>query len=377
MGHGLVSSAGRLFHRAHLSGTRRRGQLSLGHQGRRRSGIPSGSGRSPPAVQLRRERGRDHRPGRRARHRVSVRLAGGFRRGRDRRACVADFLATLYEVPERQKRLARGGARLDPQRPRTRTTPKTRATVSWRRLLRYRQAWSFIVGKVPDRSGVVVLPDLAAGLLQDARGLDIKTQLLRSGDASIRSSRCSASSGGWVTGFLTRRGWTVTRARKTGMFVFALCVVPIFFVTQASDWGAVILIGLGGRGAPGVVGQHLHDRLGHVPEADGGIGGRLRRNGRLHRRDALPDLHRASARPFKSVGNITAGYTILFAMCGSAYWSPSWSITCSRRDSNRWCRRGPRSDFCLKSCSPANGVDDAYPHRKSFLNSPGKTGLLS
>jgi ACS family hexuronate transporter-like MFS transporter len=41
--------------------------------------------------------------------------------------------------------------------------------------------------------------------------------------------------GGWVTGYLTSCGWSVTRARKTGMLVFALCVVPIVFVTRVSD----------------------------------------------------------------------------------------------------------------------------------------------
>jgi hypothetical protein len=28
--------------------------------------------------------------------------------------------------------------------------------------------------------------------------------------------------GGWFTGYLNRRGYSVTRARKTGMFLFAI-----------------------------------------------------------------------------------------------------------------------------------------------------------
>jgi ACS family hexuronate transporter-like MFS transporter len=52
--------------------------------------------------------------------------------------------------------------------------------------------------------------------------------------------------GGWVTGFLVGKGWTVTRARKTGMFCFALCVLPILAVTRVGDWTAVLLIGLAG-----------------------------------------------------------------------------------------------------------------------------------
>ena len=45
--------------------------------------------------------------------------------------------------------------------------------------------------------------------------------------------------GGWITGYLTKRGWTVTRARKTGMFAFALLVLPILMVTRVGDWTAV------------------------------------------------------------------------------------------------------------------------------------------
>lgn len=88
---------------------------------------------------------------------------------------------------------------------------------------------------------LIWLPDF----FKQTRGLDIKSSwfLLVSiyGIITVLSII-----GGWVTGWLTGRGWSVTRARKTGMFVFALCVVPIAFVTQVGDWTAVLLIGLAG-----------------------------------------------------------------------------------------------------------------------------------
>ena len=52
--------------------------------------------------------------------------------------------------------------------------------------------------------------------------------------------------GGWLPSYLTARGWSVTRARKTGMFVFALLVLPLVFVGRANNWIAVLLIGLAG-----------------------------------------------------------------------------------------------------------------------------------
>jgi MFS transporter, ACS family, hexuronate transporter len=52
--------------------------------------------------------------------------------------------------------------------------------------------------------------------------------------------------GGWLPGYLMRRGWTVTRAHKTSMLLFALCLVPILLATTVGDWSAVFLIGLAG-----------------------------------------------------------------------------------------------------------------------------------
>ncbi len=52
--------------------------------------------------------------------------------------------------------------------------------------------------------------------------------------------------GGWLTGYLASRGWTVTRARKTGMLIFALCVLPVMAATKLSVWPAVLLIALAG-----------------------------------------------------------------------------------------------------------------------------------
>ena len=50
--------------------------------------------------------------------------------------------------------------------------------------------------------------------------------------------------GSWVTGTLVKSGWSVTRARKTGMAIFALGVVPIIFVKDVGNWPAVLLIAL-------------------------------------------------------------------------------------------------------------------------------------
>jgi len=117
--------------------------------------------------------------------------------------------------------------------------------VTWRAVLRHRQAWSFIAAKfLTDPVWwffLTWLPDF----FKKTRGLDIKASWLHLVTIYTIVTILSIF-GGWVTGFLTGRGWSITRARKSGMLVFALCVLPIALVTHVSDWTAVFLIGLAG-----------------------------------------------------------------------------------------------------------------------------------
>jgi hypothetical protein len=51
--------------------------------------------------------------------------------------------------------------------------------------------------------------------------------------------------GGYLSGWLIKRGIVVYKARKYSMLFFAFCVVPIFFVRYTSSiWPAVWLISL-------------------------------------------------------------------------------------------------------------------------------------
>jgi ACS family hexuronate transporter-like MFS transporter len=125
--------------------------------------------------------------------------------------------------------------------------------------------------------------------------------------------------GGWITGHLTRSGWTITRARKTGMFIFALCVLPIFFVTKVSDWTAVFLIGLAGA-AHQAWSANLYTTVSDMFPKRAvasvvGIGGMAGSAGGF----IFPILTGIMLDRFTAQHNVTAGYAILFSICGSAY----------------------------------------------------------
>src|SRR6185369_10532756 len=125
--------------------------------------------------------------------------------------------------------------------------------------------------------------------------------------------------GGWVTGYLTKQGWSVTRARKTGMFIFALLVLPILLVTRVGDWTAVLLIGLAAS-AHQAWSANLYTTVSDMFPKQAvasvvGIGGMAGSAGGF----IFPILTGKLLDHFGKENNVTAGYAILFGICGCAY----------------------------------------------------------
>jgi MFS transporter, ACS family, hexuronate transporter len=116
---------------------------------------------------------------------------------------------------------------------------------SWARLLTRRQVWAIAIGKfLTDPVWFLYLfwiPDF----LNKTRGLG----LLNLGLPLVviyLASDVGSVSGGWLSGALIRRGWSIITARKTAMFACACGVLPILFAVRASSlWMAVALVGLG------------------------------------------------------------------------------------------------------------------------------------
>ena len=112
----------------------------------------------------------------------------------------------------------------------------------WRALLGRRQTWAFIVGKAMtdpvwlfylfwlpkflDASFGVRLVGLAAPLVVIYVAADV-----------------GSITGGWLSGALIKRGWSVNRGRKAALLAAALCVLPTMFAPAAgSMWVAVGIV---------------------------------------------------------------------------------------------------------------------------------------
>lgn len=153
------------------------------------------------------------------------------------------FWIPFFDLPERSKRVSAVElAHIESDNVKQENNGEK---VSWRTVLRHKQAWSFIAAKfITDPVWwffLIWLPDF----FKKTRGLDIKSSwtLLVSIYAIIT---VLSIVGGWLPGHLASRGWSVTRSRKTAMFLFACFVLPLLFVTKVGDWTAVVLIGLAG-----------------------------------------------------------------------------------------------------------------------------------
>lgn len=116
--------------------------------------------------------------------------------------------------------------------------------IPWKRLFPHRQTWAFAIGKfLTDPIWWVYLfwlPDF----LQKKHDLDIKTFGIPLAIIYIIADFGSIG-GGWISGFLIKRGWSINGGRKFAMLVCALAVVPIVFASMTSNlWVAVMLIGI-------------------------------------------------------------------------------------------------------------------------------------
>jgi ACS family hexuronate transporter-like MFS transporter len=217
------------------------------------------------------------------------------------------FWLWLYEIPERHKKISRREVeyiRGDREEVSTEQIP-------WLSLLKYRQTWSFIVGKsLTDPFWWFYLYWLPK-FLSDRYGLDLAHVGLPLIVIYTMTSIGSIG-GGWLSGALIKAGWEINRGRKAVMLICALLIMPIVFASNVSQWWAVFLLGLATAAHQGWSANLFTTVSDMFPKkAVGsviGIGGMA---------GSLAGMLFATATGY--ILQITGSYTSLFIMAGSAY----------------------------------------------------------
>jgi ACS family hexuronate transporter-like MFS transporter len=116
--------------------------------------------------------------------------------------------------------------------------------IPWARLLPHRQLWAIAIAKfLTDPVWWLFLfwfPDF----LNRTHGLNLLTLQIPLAVIYLGATVGSLG-GGWLSGALIKRGWTVNASRKTAMLICAFGAVPIVFASRtASLWAVVGILAL-------------------------------------------------------------------------------------------------------------------------------------
>ena len=236
-------------------------------------------------------------------------------------AGIAGFLwlflwIPFYNVPEKIK--ATNAAELELIGSDKDDTSRDGEKISWLSLLGYRQTWSFVVAKALTDPVwwffLTWLPDF----FKQTRHLDIKQSGYMLATIYGMSTVLSIF-GGVVVGKLVKSGWSVTRARKTGMIIFAVCVLPIVYVVDVNNWTAVLLIGFACSAHQAWSANLFTTASDMFPKravaSVVGLGG-MAGSGLGF---VFPILAGHLLDHFKLHNNISGGYSVLFSICAGAY----------------------------------------------------------
>jgi MFS transporter, ACS family, hexuronate transporter len=119
--------------------------------------------------------------------------------------------------------------------------------IPWLKLLPKRETWAFALTTITDGVWWFYL-FWGAKFLAEQFGVDIKNIGLPFMIIFIMADAGSLT-GGYISGALIKRGWSINKARKITMLVCAIIILPVSFVPViASKWIAVFLIGLAAAG---------------------------------------------------------------------------------------------------------------------------------
>lgn len=194
----------------------------------------------------------------------------------------------------------------------------SRASIPWRKLLTYRQAWSLILVRfLTDPIWwffLFWLPDFFSKHF----GYNIKESALPLimiyGLVTVLSIL-----GGSFTKFLAGRGWNLNKVRKISMLIFAACVLPVIFVQYFDMWTIVAVLGLAGGAHQAwsasiyTLGSDMFPK--EAVASITGLSGMAGQVGSV----LFQTIVGFTLAHFVALGNPSRGYDIIFIVCGCAY----------------------------------------------------------
>ncbi|HVU98223.1 MAG TPA: MFS transporter [Puia sp.] len=229
------------------------------------------------------------------------------------------FWWLMYEVPSRKKKLSKAEYEYIHSDDLDAAPAATGNRVPWAKLLSVRQTWAFVFGKFLTDPVWWFYLFWLTGYFHDVFHQDI-TKVSWPLVIIYSSTTIGSIGGGYLSGYLIEKGWPVYKARKTVMFIFALCVVPVVFAGYLSNmWAITALISLAAAAHQAWSANIFTTASDMFPKravsSITGIGGMAGSIGGIIFQPAVGIL----LDYFTKHNNKTLGYTIIFLICGSAY----------------------------------------------------------
>ena len=228
------------------------------------------------------------------------------------------FWWIFYDTPEKQKRLSKEEYDYIRQDNDTELSSENKP-IKWARLFKFRQTWAYITGK-----GLIDpiywfflfwLPSYFATTFQ----LDLKKP---SYELMIIYTATTVGSifGGYFSSYLVRKGWETIKARKFALLIFAILELTIILAQFAKGpWVAVGLLSIAVAAhqawAANVFTLASDMFPSQVVSSVVGIGGMAGAIGGI----LFPMFIGSVLDSYKALGNINAGYNLIFTICGCTY----------------------------------------------------------
>ena len=227
------------------------------------------------------------------------------------------FWLYYYEIPTRQKKITQ--AELDHIHSDNEEDTSNEKPISWGTLFKVRQTYVFIVGKLLTDPIWWFFLFWLPSYFSTSFSLDLK----KPGWPLViiyMATSIGSIGGGYLSSYFIQKGWPVHKARKTAMFIFALCVLPIMTARYATNmWVAVALISIAAAAHQAWSANIFTVASDMFPKkaisSVVGIGGMAGSFGGV----LFPLFVGYILDAYKLAGNLTGGYNIIFFVCGLMY----------------------------------------------------------
>lgn len=149
------------------------------------------------------------------------------------------FWWIFYEIPSKHKKVSPEEFAYIHSDTESAAVKEEESKIKWVQLFGIRQTWTFVIGKfLTDPIWWFFLFWLPS-YFSSTFNLDLKKPSLPL-ILVYTATSIGSIGGGYLSSYFIKKGWPVFKARKTAMFIFALCVLPIISAMYATNiWQAV------------------------------------------------------------------------------------------------------------------------------------------